>query len=135
MFDIGFAELVIIGVVGLLVIGPERLPSTIRTTQLWIRRLKGNFDEIKRELERDLHNDEIMQQLRETKQEITESTSAVSDNIGELKSTLEQAVESDFLDPIQHQTDAGRAIEKPKPDPDSTPAENSDSSTQKPDPS
>ena len=40
MFDIGFAELLLIAVVGLLVIGPERLPSAIRTTSLWLGRLR-----------------------------------------------------------------------------------------------
>ena len=93
MFDIGFAELIIIGVVGLLVIGPERLPSTIRTAQLWIRRLKGNFNEIKRELEQDLHNDEIMQQLKSTRDEFKNHTTAVNSSVDEFKSTLEKVVD------------------------------------------
>ena len=38
MFDVGFAELVIIAVVGLLVIGPERLPGAIRTGAAWLNR-------------------------------------------------------------------------------------------------
>ena len=54
MFDIGFTELVLIAVVGLLVIGPERLPGAVRTGAQWLRRLKRGFNEIKREVEQEL---------------------------------------------------------------------------------
>lgn len=70
MFDIGFAELVLVGVVGLLVIGPERLPGTIRTASLWLNRLKRGFNDIKREVQQELHNDEVMQELRRTGQQL-----------------------------------------------------------------
>ncbi len=70
MFDIGFTELVLVGVVGLLVIGPERLPGAIRTASLWLNRLKRGFNDIKREVQQELHNDEVMQQLRETGQQL-----------------------------------------------------------------
>ena len=52
MFDIGFAELLIIGVVSLLVIGPERLPGAVRTVSLWLGRFKRSFNEIRQEIER-----------------------------------------------------------------------------------
>tara|TARA_R110001592_G_scaffold363393_1_gene687234 strand:- start:79094 stop:79429 length:336 start_codon:yes stop_codon:yes gene_type:complete len=70
MFDIGFTELVLVGVVGLLVIGPERLPGAIRTANQWLGRLKRGFNDIKREVQQELHNDEIMQELRKTGQEL-----------------------------------------------------------------
>ena len=44
MFDIGFAELIIIGIVALLVIGPERLPGAVRTASLWINRIRRGFN-------------------------------------------------------------------------------------------
>lgn len=72
MFDIGFAELVLIAVVGLLVIGPERLPGTLRTLTFWLNRLKRGFNEIKQEVERELHNDAVMQELRKTGEQIKE---------------------------------------------------------------
>ena len=40
MFDIGFPELLLISVVALLVIGPEKLPDTIRTVSLWVGRIQ-----------------------------------------------------------------------------------------------
>ena len=72
MFDIGFAELLIIAIVGLLVIGPQRLPETVRALALWIGRLRRGITRAYRELEkevgmddirRQLHNEEIMRQL------------------------------------------------------------------------
>lgn len=70
MFDIGFAELVLVGVVGLLVIGPERLPGAIRTGSVWLNRLKRGFNDIKREVQQELHNDEVMQELRKTGEQL-----------------------------------------------------------------
>ena len=70
MFDVGFAELVIIAVVGLLVMGPERLPGAIRTGSAWLNRLRRGFNDIKREVQQELHNDAIMQELRKTGEEL-----------------------------------------------------------------
>ena len=54
MFDIGFAELIIVATVGLLVIGPERLPGAIRTGTAWLGRIKRGFNDIKREVEQEI---------------------------------------------------------------------------------
>ncbi|MBR9909847.1 MAG: twin-arginine translocase subunit TatB [Gammaproteobacteria bacterium] len=79
MFDIGFFELLIIGVVALLVIGPERLPETLRTLALWWGRLKRGLQSTRTELEqhlgaddirRQLHNEDIMRQLQATKRDM-----------------------------------------------------------------
>ena len=77
MFDIGFSELLLVGLVALLVFGPERLPGAARTAGLWIGRLKRSFNAIKSEVEREigadeirrqLHNEQILQMERELKQ-------------------------------------------------------------------
>jgi sec-independent protein translocase protein TatB len=70
MFDIGFAELILVGVVSLLVIGPERLPEAIRTARFWLNRMRRGFDDLKREVEQELHNDDVMQELRKTGQQL-----------------------------------------------------------------
>ncbi|MHA7815728.1 MAG: Sec-independent protein translocase protein TatB [Pseudohaliea sp.] len=74
MFDIGFAELLLIAVVGLLVIGPERLPAAIRTGSAWLNRLRRGFNELKHEVQRELHNDEVMQELRKTSESVRKET-------------------------------------------------------------
>ena len=74
MFDIGFAELIIISVVGLLVIGPERLPGAIRTASVWLGRMRRGFNDIKRDVQQELHNDEVMQELRRTSEQVKQHT-------------------------------------------------------------
>ena len=63
MFDIGFSELLLVGLVALLVLGPESLPVAARMAGLWIGRLKRSFNSIKNEVERELGADEIRRQL------------------------------------------------------------------------
>ena len=63
MFDIGGFELLLIAVVGLLVIGPERLPETLRTLGLWLGRLRRSFTAVKTEIEKEIGMDEVKRQL------------------------------------------------------------------------
>ncbi|MEG9623940.1 MULTISPECIES: Sec-independent protein translocase protein TatB [Pseudomonas] len=63
MFGISFSELLLVGLVALLVLGPERLPGAARTAGLWIGRLKRSFNAIKTEVEREIGADEIRRQL------------------------------------------------------------------------
>lgn len=83
MFDIGFAELIIIAVVGLLVIGPERLPGAIRTASFYLNRIRRGFNDIKREVQQELHNDEVMRNLRETGEQLKHETEAIGRDIDE----------------------------------------------------
>lgn len=74
MLDIGFAELVVVAAIALFVVGPERLPSTIRSLSLWLGRLKRSFEEIKSDVSRELHNEEVMRALAEGKDQIKDVT-------------------------------------------------------------
>ncbi len=95
MFDIGFFELLIVAIVGLLVIGPERLPETVRTIALWFGRLKQSISDTRTELEkqigadeirRQLHNERIMKQLRDVRDDVTRTV-----NDGIIKSESENS--------------------------------------------
>lgn len=90
MFDIGFTELLLVGLVALLVFGPERLPGAARTAGLWIGRLRRSFNALKSEVEREigadeirrqLHNERILELEREMKQSIlpTPASSAATE--------------------------------------------------------
>lgn len=59
MFDIGFWEIALIGVVALLVVGPERMPQLIRTTGQWIGRVQRIARELRNELEREANSKEF----------------------------------------------------------------------------
>ena len=54
MFDIGFSEMLVIAVVALVVLGPERLPKAARFAGLWVRRARAQWNSVKDELEREL---------------------------------------------------------------------------------
>ena len=58
MFDIGFWELAIIGIVALLVIGPERMPEMVRTIGQWMGQLQRLISSLKREIEAETRSDE-----------------------------------------------------------------------------
>lgn len=64
MFEISFVEIVLIAVVSLVVLGPDKLPGAVRTAALWIGRLKRSFNNIKNDIEKEIGADEIRRQLR-----------------------------------------------------------------------
>ncbi|EMR4106496.1 TPA: twin-arginine translocase subunit TatB [Stenotrophomonas maltophilia] len=68
MFDIGFSELLVIAVVALVVLGPERLPKAARFAGLWVRRARNQWDSVKQELERELQAEDIKRQMQEVRQ-------------------------------------------------------------------
>jgi sec-independent protein translocase protein TatB len=62
--EMSFIELAVIGIVALVVLGPEKLPGAIRTVSLWIGRLRRSFNNIKQDIEREIGADDIRRQLR-----------------------------------------------------------------------
>lgn len=59
MFDIGFAELLVIAAVALVVLGPEKLPTAVRTLGLWVGRAKRTIGGIQREISEELRMEEL----------------------------------------------------------------------------
>lgn len=66
MFDIGFWELMLIALVALIVVGPERLPKLVRVTGLWIGRANASVQSIRNEISRELRAEELKQALNKT---------------------------------------------------------------------
>ena len=65
MFDVGFTELLVIAVVALLVLGPERLPRAARFAGLWVRRARAQWHSVRAELERDLAAEDMQRSMKE----------------------------------------------------------------------
>jgi len=63
MFEVSFQELLLVAIVALEVLGPERLPSALRTLGLWLGRLRRSFDSVKQEIEREIGMDDVRRQL------------------------------------------------------------------------
>ncbi len=73
MLDIGFLELMLIGIVGLLVLGPERLPKAARTTGMWIGKIKRTVSGMQREISAQLEAEELRQKLNEQQKKLDDS--------------------------------------------------------------
>ena len=67
MFDIGFSEIMVVAMISLVIMGPERLPETVRTITLWLGRLRQFISSARSELEDEVGVDEIRRQLRNEK--------------------------------------------------------------------
>ncbi len=70
MFDFGFSEMVLTAIVGLLVLGPKRLPRAARTLGLWVRRARASWFSLRAELEKELADEDLKASLRQAREEV-----------------------------------------------------------------
>jgi sec-independent protein translocase protein TatB len=121
MFDIGFMEMLLVGLVALVVLGPERLPGAVRTAGLWIGRLKRSFSNIKAEVEREIGADEIRRQLHNERiLDLEKEMQAMKQNLTAPVTSITQN-SSEPTKPAQP-TEPVKAVEPPPaPRPDRSP--------------
>lgn len=94
MFDIGFTELLLIGVVALIVIGPERLPRVARTLGHLAGRLQRYVSDVKADINREMELDEL-RKMRDSMQEAASSMeSSFRSEVAKTESELNAAAES-----------------------------------------
>ena len=77
MFDVGFSELLVIAVVALLVLGPERLPRAARMAGLWARRARAQWHSVRAELESELAAEELRDALLSVTGELTRTVGGI----------------------------------------------------------
>lgn len=100
MFDIGFWELLVIGVLALLVLGPERLPGAIRSTLNTIRGIRNAATGFKHEMEHQLRVHELHENLKKAEQQGREQISPeVQKSVDELKQAAESVQKPYKKDP------------------------------------
>lgn len=85
MFDIGFSEMMVIGVVALLVIGPKQLPTVAKQAGQWIGKLRRYVDDVKADFNKQADLDE----LRKLKDDFAGATSSVQSAFSDTTSALE----------------------------------------------
>jgi sec-independent protein translocase protein TatB len=66
VFDIGFWEILLIAIVALVVVGPERLPKLIRVVGLWVGRANASVQSIRNDISQELRAEELKQALNKT---------------------------------------------------------------------
>ena len=69
MFDIGFWELATIAIIGIVVVGPERLPEVVRTVAAYVRKARRAFQDVKSDIERELDLDDLRRQMHDVDME------------------------------------------------------------------
>ncbi|MFT3755580.1 MAG: Sec-independent protein translocase protein TatB [Pseudoxanthomonas sp.] len=129
MFDIGFTELLVIAVVALVVLGPERLPKAARFAGLWVRRARAQWDSVKGELERELAAEELKSSLREAQdvadqvkrsvreagaqvqRELTQAQEAVKESVTQLGEPMAEAAKAGVLEAPAETTSSEAAVE------------------------
>lgn len=79
MFDVGFSEVLLIAVVALLVLGPERLPKAARFTGLWVRRARSQWDSVRTELERELAAEDIKRSVDQARRKASDMSQGLTE--------------------------------------------------------
>lgn len=111
MFNIGSFEVLLIFIIALLVLGPERLPGAVRTAGLWVGRFRRSFYKVKNEIERELNADEIRRQLHNetVMAEIEDAKSNIEGVAKDTEKSVNNIVNSANFDPGASQATAETA--------------------------
>ena len=101
MFNIHSTEILLILIVALIVIGPEKLPTAIKTAGLWIGRFRRSFYKVKAEIERELNTDEIRRQLHNESvmAQIEDAKAKVTNVAKDTETSVNSLVNTDNFDP------------------------------------
>ena len=113
MFDAGFAEVMVIAVIALLVIGPERLPEVAAKVGGWIGKAKAFVSSTKADIEREFEASEMKNILSEQKKEIEELRQMVNDTQEDFKSNVDDA-KGLFEDNINSSIEGVKALDEDK---------------------
>ena len=94
MFDIGFSELLVIGVVALIVIGPEKLPRVARTVGHLAGRLQRYVSDVKADINREIELDELRKMRDSMQQAASNFESSVQTEMSKTETELNKSVEA-----------------------------------------
>lgn len=92
MFDVGLSELMVIAVVALVVIGPERLPKVARTAGLLLGRLQRYVSDVKADINREIQLDELKKLQQQVTDQVTSLEASVTHEMREVESSVNTVV-------------------------------------------
>ncbi|MEM9300630.1 MAG: Sec-independent protein translocase protein TatB [Pseudomonadota bacterium] len=107
MFDIGFLELLLLSVIGLVVLGPERLPRAARTIGAYVAKARRTWTNVRMDIERELAAQDIKQHIQEPLDAMKEAVEDVNPaaEIDELRRNTEEA----FREPAKEADEQSRS--------------------------
>lgn len=142
MFDIGFSELVLVFVIGLIVLGPQRLPVAVKTVVGWIRAIRSLAANVQHELAQELKLQELQDSLKKVEEasrgtlspELKESMEELRKTADSMKRSVSQSIdiekeedEANTIHSAQHRpapqpaSETGQASESGQAEPSATP--------------
>jgi sec-independent protein translocase protein TatB len=109
VFDIGFSELMLIALVGLIVIGPERLPKVARTVGHLLGRLQRYVGDVKSDISREMQ----LEDLKKLQAQVQDQARDLERQVNDQMKTVETQLNQSILDSAEKKTD--ESIEASKP--------------------
>ena len=121
MFDIGFTELVLVAVIGLLILGPERMPVAVRTIGLWVGKIKRTVSGVQKEIQDELRVDEIRKKADENRKAIEDRMAELQAETDIMEAPVVAAQENQPAKKPVKKT-AAKVVKKPTQDAEEKPA-------------
>ena len=94
MFDIGFSELLLFGVIALIVLGPEKLPQAARTAGQWYAKLRRTISTLQSDIESELDLAETRQQMQNELAKIRQTESDMKRELAEMRGSMQKFEQS-----------------------------------------
>lgn len=98
MIDLGISKLALIGVVALVVIGPERLPKVARMAGTLFGRAQRYINDVKTEVSREIELEELRKMQKEMQEAASSVEQTIAENIAEVQSEMQEALSNPLLD-------------------------------------
>ncbi len=89
MFDFSFGEMLVVALVALVVLGPERLPKAARFAGLWVRKARAQWHSVKTELESELASEELRRSLQDGRQAMQDAERQLHDLAADARRGIE----------------------------------------------
>lgn len=105
MFDVGFSELIVIGLVALIVIGPERLPRVARTAGHLLGRLQRYVSDVKADINREMQ----LEDLKKLQQQVTEQARSMEQSVNEHMKSVETSLNESIAQGIGEKSETESA--------------------------
>lgn len=114
MFDIGFGELLLVFIIGLVVLGPQRLPVAVRTIVGWVRALRSLATTVQNELTQELKLQEFQESLKKVEKASLENlTPELKESMDELRQAAESMKRSYSVHDAEKASDEANTIHNP----------------------
>lgn len=92
MFDLGFTEIMLLGAIALIVLGPEKLPHAARMAGAWYGRIRRSISSIQREIEQEVNGLEMKQRVERELAEIRAAEKAMRDELNQIQAGVSTAM-------------------------------------------